>query len=212
MVIGLVGLVMMAVPAFGSHAPPGAGHGIGSGATGSHLIGSSHAVNAPSTSSSLAASLPKEIVPADSGSHGIVRFIPSPRAVLSVLALYGAFGNALLQAIHLPFLVAALSAIVPALLVERLAVRPLWNLVFRFQGSPSAPLETLVLSEATAVTPFRNGKGIVSVVREGRLVQFAASVRIEEIALPIKVGDRLRIEDVDAKQERFVVSILRDKN
>jgi len=135
--------------------------------------------------------------------------VPSPRAVFSVFALYGAFGNALLQAAHLSLLAAALVAAVPALLVERFAVTPLWNLLFRFQGKPNAPLEELIYAEATAVTPFRNGRGIIAVVRDGRLVQFAARLREDEAALPVRVGERLRVEDVDAKQERFTVSVLR---
>ena len=71
-------------------------------------------------------------------------------------------------------LAAAVVAVVPALLVERLAVRPLWNLLFRFQAAAQRAAGELIFSEATAVTPFRNGRGIVSVVREGRLVQLAA--------------------------------------
>ena len=66
-----------------------------------------------------------------------------------------------MRAAHLTTTRAALVAIVPALLVEWLLIRPLWNLLFRFQGQASAPLEALILSEAEAVVPFRNGKGIV---------------------------------------------------
>jgi hypothetical protein len=223
MVIGLVGLVVMAVPAFGgrgghagqlSHAghghaghlghgahPPllGQGHGGHAGHAG-HAGSAGHAGPAPTAS--------KEIVPADTGTSAL-RFIPSPRAVFSVFALYGAFGNALLDALHLPFLVSALIAVIPAFAVERFLVTPLWNLLFRFQGHPSVPLETLMFTEATAVTPFRNGRGIVSVMREGRLVQFSARLRPDEASLPVKVGERLRVEDVDSAKERFTVSVLR---
>jgi hypothetical protein len=151
------------------------------------------------------------MIPADaSAASGVLRRLPSPRAIFSVLALYGAFGNALVDAAHLPLFVAALAAVVPTLLFERFAVTPLWNLLFRFQGQPSAPLEELILVEATAVTPFHNGRGLVSVVRDGRLVQFAARLREDEARLPVKVGERLRVEDVDARQERLTVSILRD--
>ncbi|MGH7294202.1 MAG: hypothetical protein ACRELB_04685, partial [Polyangiaceae bacterium] len=65
-----------------------------------------------------------------------------------------------------------------------------------------------LLAEATAVVPFRNGRGIVSVVRDGRTVQLAATLREDHAALPVKVGDRLRVEDVDAPRERVTVSIL----
>ncbi len=246
MVIGLVGLVMMAIPALGGHghaAPTGHAGAIGHGAGAGHALGTGHAVGSgaghalgtghagpgassgqpapcapvapPSQGASQAlaqAVLPAGAPPADARpSRGILRFVPSPRAIFSVLALYGAFGNALVHAGHQPFLVAALLAAIPALLIERFAVRPIWNLVFRFQASPSAPLDTLLLCEAKAATPFRNGKGIVSVVREGRLVQLAARLSESDASLPISVGERLRVEDVDAKQERVTVSILRDR-
>lgn len=250
MVIGLVGLVMMAIPALGRHGHAGStghgghlGHGghhgghLGHGGhVGPHHLGAGHGaahagaghVVSPHLATAPAASAPgahglapvpppgagtsQEMVPADArGSAGWVRFIPSPRAVFSVLALYGAFGNALLQTAHLPLIVAALVALLPTIAVERFAVTPLWNLVFRFQGQPSAPLEELIFDEATAVTPFRNGRGLISVVREGRLVQFSARLRADQASLPVKVGTRLRVEDVDARQERLTVSVLGDE-
>jgi hypothetical protein len=224
MVIGLVGLVMMAIPAFGRHGHASTtghagalghgGHGA-HGAHGGHGLGLGRGVPLRGGAGrGLAAQAPaqpgSEMVPADaSAPSGVLRWIPSPRAIFSVLALYGAFGNALADAAHLALLPAAILAAIPALLVERFAVTPLWNLLFRFQGRPSAPLEELILSEATAVTPFRNGRGIVSLVRDGRLVQLAARLRDDEARLPVKVGERLRVEDVDARQERVTVSILR---
>lgn len=186
MVIGLVGLAAMAIPAFGhghgalsSH---GIGHGLGHGAGRGVL---------------------QQLIPADAA----LRFVPSPRAVFSVLALYGAFGNAAVHAFHLSFAHACLAAVLPALLVERALVRPLWNLLFRIQAPECSPLEQLVLGEALAVVPFRNGRGMVSTVRDGRRVQLVANLRRDQAALPVKVGDRLRIEEVDAKSERVVVSL-----
>jgi hypothetical protein len=241
MVIGLVGLVMMAIPAFGRHGHAGGGghggHHLGHGGHGGHAgpgghqlgtghgaahAGAGHAVGAhlavaPAPGAHALAPAPastasQEMLPADAGApSGWVRLIPSPRAVFSVLALYGAFGNALVQAAHLPVLVAALVALLPTIAVERFAVTPLWNLVFRFQAQPSAPLEELIFDEATAVTPFRNGRGLISVVREGRLVQFAARLRPDQANIPVKVGARMRVEDVDARRERLTVSVLRDE-
>jgi hypothetical protein len=206
MVMGLVGLVVMAIPAFGhghaSHA--------GTMSHGGHGGHGGHGAHAPSP----APGPGKEIVPADTSDSpgstmGIVRFLPSPRAICSVFALYGAFGNALVDVAHLPFVAAALGAAIPALAVERFAVTPLWNMLFRLQGKPSAPLAELILGEATAVTPFRNGRGIVAVMRDGRLVQLSARLRADEATLPIKVGERLRVEDVEAGRERVTVSVLR---
>ena len=218
MVIGLVGLLMMAVPAFGrighghagSHAP---GHALGQGT--SHQLGhggggargaiivvprSSATTNAP-------ASTNQELIPADTAPRGMLRFVPSPRAIFSVVALYGAFGNALVEAALLALPLAALLAVFPALLVERILVRPVWNLLFRFQGQPSSSMQTLLYSEARAVVPFRNGRGLVSVERDGRLIQLSACLRDDQRALPVKVGERLRVEDVDAARERVTVSV-----
>jgi hypothetical protein len=244
LVIGLVGLVMMAIPALGrhghapSHGAPGApGHALGHGAAaggarllgsgargpvGGHLLGAGargpvggHLLGAGVRGPATTTPTPgqgdggTDMIPADAAPAGWLRFVPSPRAVFSVLALYGAAGNALVEAAHLAFLPAVLLALLPALAVERFLVRPLWNLLFRFQGQPSSSLEELLFAEAEAVVPFRNGRGLVAVIRDGRLVQLSARLRADQAALPIKVGERLRIEDIDARHERVTVSVLR---
>jgi hypothetical protein len=224
MVAGLVGLLLMAMPALGRHGHAHGAHAahggralFGRGATAPRLAGRSAGASGTAIvtttastagAAASAASAGREIVGADAPALRLLRFVPSPRAICSVLALYGAFGNALIHAAHLRFGVAALVAAAPALLVEYLVVRPVWNLLFRFQGQPSSPLEALLLSEAQAVVPFRNGRGLVSVVRDGRVVQLAATLREDHAALPVKVGDRLRIEDVDARRERVTVSVV----
>lgn len=213
-VVGLVGLFMMAMPAFGRHGHVPLAHGSrsvfghsslphpGSGHTGGGraILDASRAGAAASAAHEIASAVPLRVL----------RFVPSPRAMCSVLALYGAFGNALVRAGHLSFFLAALAAVLPALLVEYSVVRPVWNLLFRFQGQPSSSLEALLFSEARAVVPFRNGRGIVSVERDGRVVQLVANLRDDHAMLPVRVGDRLRIEDVDARRERVTVSIVGD--
>ena len=210
MVVGLVGLIAMAIPAFahghalsGHGAAHGIGHGLGHGGAGH---GGLHAAltPAPGGARGVAAQL---LIPADPAQHSRWRFVPSPRAVFSVLALYGAFGNAGVHAFHLALPLAALAAALPALLVEWTLVRPLWRMLFRLQASESSPLEQLALSEAEAVVPFRNGRGIVSTVRDGRRVQLSACLRSDQIAVPVRVGDRLLIEEVDAARERVTVSV-----
>src|ERR1700761_5852596 len=144
MVVGLVGLAVMALPAFGRHAGGhlGAhhgpiaqlGHGAGHAAQLGHHAAPGHAapsLAAPGHALATQAQQSTALVPA-----GLTRFLPSPRLVFSLLALYGAFANALLHAAHVAPLVAALVAVVPAALVERVLVTPLWRLVFRFQGQP----------------------------------------------------------------------------
>ena len=203
MVVGLVGLAAMAVPAFGHSHGAASGHGAGGGGMG-HGVG--HATATPHIGNGRGAG--PHLLPADASHESRWRFVPSPRAVFSVLALYGAFGNAGVHAFRLPFLAAALGAVLPALLVEWTLVRPLWKMLFRFQADASSPLEQLVLTEAEAVVPFRNGRGMISTVRDGRRVQLAARLRADQRGLPVKVGDRLLIEDVDAARERVVVSVL----
>lgn len=198
MAVGLVGLVVMALPAIGRHSAIRGVHGGHAHGIGAHGHGHAHA---PALGS-------KGMAAGGRGGPAVgpTRFIPSPRVIFSLLALYGAFGNALVHA-HVPEIIAYFAAVVPAVLVERLAVTPLWNLLLRFQGEPSAPLEELILSEARAETPFRNGKGLVSVVREGRRVQLVARLSDEQTKKRIEVGDLLTVEDVDASNERLTVSV-----
>jgi hypothetical protein len=200
MVIGLAGLAVMALPAVTglahSHgaAPPHAAHallsartlGLLKGKSGQSAFGGGGASSVAST---------------------FLRFLLSPRIAFSLLALYGASGNALEHTLHLRPMVTALAAVLPALLVERFAVSPLWNLAFRFQGQPSSSLGALVLEEAKAVTPFRNGRGVVAVVRDGRMVQFSARLVERQSPVQVGVGDRLLVEDVDSGRERLTVSV-----
>jgi hypothetical protein len=197
MVIGLAGLAVMALPAL-----TGAAHGHGASAHGGHAHFGARALG-------LAKGRGGQSGVADEAVFALtsLRFLLSPRVIFSVLALYGAFGNALVRALHLQHAFAALVAIFPTLLVERFAVAPLWNLAFRFQGRPSSPLGALVLEQAKAVTPFRNGRGVVAVVRDGRLVQFSASLAERDVSARVSVGDRLLVEDVDAARERLTVSV-----
>jgi hypothetical protein len=202
MVIGLVGLVMMAVPAFGGHhhLPQIRAHG--HGATLGHPGGPGAAVGHQ------AAHAP-DLARTSASAGGLgLRFLPSPRAIFSLLALYGACGNALVHAAHLGRGSSALLAVGPALLAEWLLVRPIWNLLFRFQGEASRPLEELILGEAQAVVPFRNGRGLVATVRGGRCVQLSARLTDQQATLPVAFGQRLRIEDVDARRECLTVSVL----
>ena len=216
MIVGLAGLLFMAMPAFGrhGHAHHAHAHGgrtlVGRGARfAPRGAGGKAALVATDASGAAgAASAGDKHLTAETPIERVLLLVPSPRAVCSVLALYGAFGNALVHAGHMRTLPAAILAAVPALLVERFVVRPVWNLLFRFEGQPSSPLDQILLTEATAVVPFRNGRGLVSVVRDGRVVQLSATLREDQAKLPVRVGDRVRVEEVDAPRERVIVSIL----
>jgi hypothetical protein len=210
MVIGLVGLVMMALPALGGHpvshvSMHGHGPGPGSGTAFGHPVGG-HPVGGHNGGGAVVrahgAALPAL------GTSTRRRVIPSPRAVFSVLALYGAFGNALVHAAHLTGGSAALLALGPALLVEGVLIRPVWNLLFRFRAEATPPLEELIFCEAEAVVQFRNGKGVVAMIRDGRRIQLSARLWDRDAGAPVAFGQRLRIEDVDARRERVTVSLL----
>ena len=134
------------------------------------------------------------------------RLIPNPRAIFSILTLFGAFGYAIQPLVHLWWL-AALIAIVPAWGIEYFAVRPLWNALFQFQGKPTSPIEALVTCDAKAVTPFRNGKGLVAIEHDGQLVQFSARLQETHANIPVKVGDTLCVEEVDPANQRVMVSV-----
>jgi len=197
-VVGLTGLGLMAIPGLNRHArggfgrmAPHAGHvSLGGGAR--------HAPQAPAPNA----------VKSSNVYHGSIWQIPSPRMIFSLLALYGASGYGLVEAAHVNQHVAALIAVVPAVLLEHFVMTPLWNLMFRFQGTPSESLDQLILSEARAVTPFRNQKGLVSVTHNGRLVQFRAELSTGDSAAMVRVGDRLIVEDVDAAHERVTVAVV----
>jgi hypothetical protein len=208
-VVGTAGLFAMALPAFGRAAHFGGGH-------------APHAVAAPSSASSVGGGAHASLASASGHApHGAaisvagrggwlgqtLGFFLSPRAIFSVIALYGAAGNALVRAGHLAPSLAALVAVVPAVLVERLVVAPLWNLMFRYQGVPSSSLDQLLLTEARAVTPFKNGRGIVAVERDGRRVQFMARLAPSQAMMPVRVGTALRVEEVDAARECLLVAI-----
>lgn len=188
----MVGLLVMALPALGIRAHGGHGHP-------GHAFASTHAAAHPPHAGAGAGR--------DAGAASATRFLPSPRAVFSVLALYGAMGNALVHAGRLAPVLAGFVALLPALAVERFVVSPLWNLMFRFQGEPSSPLHELLMQDAKAVTVFRNGRGIVAVERDGRLVQFMARLAEDQVALRVRVGERLRVDEVDGTKECLVVRL-----
>ncbi len=214
MVVGLVGLVMMAIPGMNRHGHAGAGgHGIAHGGlrlgSGTHAAGHApvHAGHAPAGAHAHTAVRAPGQAKTPETDAGLARFIPSPRSIFSLLTAYGAAGYAFVGAAHLTPLLAGLLAVVPAFLLERYAFTPMWNAMLQFQGEPCSPLEYLVLQEAEAVTPFHNGKGVVQVERDGRLVQFSAHLPQTQATIPVRVGDKLRIEEVDAQNERVIVSL-----
>ncbi len=139
--------------------------------------------------------------------YGLLHYAPEPRIVFTLIALFGAFGNVINRTIHAPLWISCTFAAAAAALTEWLVVGPVWRLALRFTGEPSSPLEALVLDRARALTSFRNGKGIVQVVRDGRALQMTAELIESDRDARVEVGDALTIEDVDATRERVFVSL-----
>src|SRR5262249_35711290 len=117
MVIGLTGLIMMAIPGFSRH-----GHGMGAGHAGQgighaghgglhlgHGHGAAHAGHAAAPSHGAHGASQGDETAGAAVSGGAVRFLPPLRVIFSLIALYGAFGYAL--AAYMPTSLAALIAI-----------------------------------------------------------------------------------------------------
>jgi hypothetical protein len=211
MIVGLIGMVLMAIPGLNRHGHGGAvghGHALGHGGHGGTAAQGAHIAGPVRLGMPRAGRGAGRGVREGEGAETLLtRLVPSPRVVFSLLTAYGAFGYAMVGAAHMAPFLAAWLAVIPAAALQRFALEPFWQAMLQFQGTPCAPLTEMVMCEAVAVTPFRNGKGVVSVVREGRDVQFSAHLLKGQEAMPVHVGDRLRVEEVDDAHERVVVSV-----
>ena len=133
----------------------------------------------------------------------------SPRLLFSVALGLGTAGLVFRNLLGEPILFAV--ALATGVLFERFVVAPLWNLLFRFESTPAATLESSVMDEATAVTAVdRNGQGLIAVEVDGQMVQVLGTLQPGDRAMKVKVlaGSRLRIEDVDAARNRCTVSLI----
>jgi hypothetical protein len=136
--------------------------------------------------------------------------ITSPRFLFSLALGFGTAGELLRPMLGGPLLIAG--AIAGGVLFERILVSPIWNFAMRFASAPAVTLESAVSDEATAVTSFdANGQGIVSLEVDGQVVQILATLRPDDRALGaarVRAGQRVRIDEVDAEQNRCTVSLI----
>lgn len=213
--VGLGGLLLMALPGMRRHGRAGharaargragARHGVHAGRP-MHAARGRGARRAPAQAGHAHhAPRPQHGEPV-SAVDGLLHYVPEPRVVLTVVALFGAFGNALAHLTHWSFALQVAGALVLAVLFEWLVVGRIWRLSLQFTGEPSSPLETLILQRVRAVTAFRNGRGIVLAERDGRALQLTAELLPAERNERVGVGDRLTVEEVDAEHERVIVS------
>jgi hypothetical protein len=140
---------------------------------------------------------------------GMLATLMSPRTLFSLLVGFGATGVLLSRVLAGPALVGA--AVLGALGFERILVTPLWNLMMRFASNPAQTLDQSVTDVVKAVTPFdANGQGLVAVELDGQITQILATLRPEDRqpGVHVRVGDSLRVEDVDTARNRCTVSII----
>lgn len=140
------------------------------------------------------------------GSTRLLWALLSPRALFSLCLGFGVSGVVLHTLLGGSLLFAA--AVLGALLFEGGVMRPLWNLLFRFESSPALTLETCIGDEARAATSFdAQGNGLIALELDGQLVQLLGSLRREdrEAGIRVRAGDPLRIDDVDAERNRCTV-------
>jgi len=194
--IGAVGFLAMALTGLGRHGHahargPAHGHGHGhahGGAKHTHQI---HASSARATAVSWLWSL------------------TSPRVLFSLLIGFGTSGLVLRSALSSALTLGA--AALGGLLFEQLFVGPVWNFLMRFASAPALTLESVLQDEVQAVTGFdANGHGLVTAEVDGQVVQVLATLRAEDRATGVRIraGDRLRVEEVDGRRNRCVVSPL----
>jgi hypothetical protein len=222
--LGGGGLVLMALGGVGRH---GGQHGHGSHAHGHAHGGHAHAGHAHvhadlharvhgarvQTSSRAPGSRTEphasELSTGGAASSALLWTLATPRILFAVLLGFGAAGM-LLRGV-LGGVVLFVAALIAGVAFERLAIRPLMNLLLGFASSPAVTLESALFDEARAASGFdANGEGLIAVDVDGQVVQLLGTLRSEDRQLGVRVraGDRLRIEDVDSEKHRCTVSFL----
>ena len=210
LVLGAVGLAAMALTGVARlghgthHAGTHVHHGGHAGHAGhvAHHAGTGHAHHASAAQGPHATTTQQTIA-------GAIWSLASPRALFSLCVGFGAVGS-LTQSL-LPAHVSAVAALAGAFAFEFAVVRPLWNLLLRFESRPAQTLETAIFDEAQALTGFdAKGQGLVSIELDGQQVQLLATLRPEDqnARVTVRSGDRVRIEEVDSKRNRCLVSYI----
>lgn len=133
----------------------------------------------------------------------------SPRTLFSLALGLGTAGVVLRPMLGGLLLFGA--ALAAGIAFERILVTPVWNFLFRFESRPALTLESAEGGEATAVSTFdANGQGLISIDLDGQTVQLLGTLRSadREMRVPVRVGTKLVVVDVDAARNRCIVSVL----
>ncbi len=186
--IGATGMVAMAARGLGHHTGA-AHHGHHGGPAAHHGHGADHGH-------------PAKL-------DGKLLSLLSPRVIFSFLVGLG--GTGIVAGSLLSGALLAMAAAVGGVVFERWIVSPLWNFLFRFESKAALTLESAVYDEARAVTDFdAQGQGLIAVDLDGQVVQVLGTLKAEDRSMGVKVrtGSRVRIEEVDPKRNRCVVSFV----
>lgn len=210
LLVGAAGLGVMALGGLGARGHGGAAHAAGHAHAGPHGLHVHHALqHAAQRGVQRGIQAAQSANPVRSTASRAFWAITSPRFLFSALLGFGTTGELLHPVLGGPLLFAA--ALAGAVLFERAIVTPLWNFSMRFASAPAATLESAVTDEATAVTAFdANGQGIVSLEVDGQVVQVLATLQSadRDLGVRVRAGQRVRIEDVNAANNRCTVSLL----
>jgi hypothetical protein len=182
----------------GGHAHGGSGHG-GHGHAGHAHTAEMHAGHAHAASAHAA--------PAHDAPAQLFFSLLSPRVLFAMLVGFGA-GGLLASPLGEPWRAGA--AVLAAAAFEGLLVGPLWRMLFRFESSPAATLESAIEDDARAVMGFdANGQGLVALDVDGQIVQLLATLTAEDRARGARVrsGDLVRVSSIDAARHRCTVRI-----
>ena len=189
----------------GSHGPHGHAHDGHAAAPPAHSAHSAHGAHAHLVGGHAA---PTETTFGDLAVRAAWSLL-SPRVVFSLLVGFGATGMLLGHVDMLPAFARLPLALLGGLAFERLAVAPLWNMLFDFASRPATTLEQVLYDEVQAVSGFdQRGQGLVALELDGQVVQVLATLRADDRAAGVRVraGDRVRVEEVDLDRHRCVVT------
>jgi hypothetical protein len=207
LLLGGLGLGAMAVTGVGHHGHAG-GHGHGHAhlhAGAKHAAGPARAAGAGAPTHAGAGA--GHVTAGVTASRALLSHM-SPRVLVSVLLGIGTTGVLLRNVVGGAILLGA--ALAGGALFELVIARPVWNFAMRFASKPALTLESCVMDSATAVTSFDgHGQGLVAVELDGQMVQILATLLPAERAAgaTVRAGDRVRIDAVDAAQNRCTVSL-----
>jgi translation initiation factor IF-1 len=202
--LGSTGLVAMAVGGL-SHLGH-AGHSSHAGHAGhGHAGHGARAAGAQATGSNAS---PAQSQSQSAHGQSIIYSLLSPRVLFALLIGFGA-GGLVATPLGEPWRAGA--AILAAAAFEGLFVGPLWRMLFRFESSPAATLESSIEDDARTVMDFdANGQGLVALDVDGQVVQLLATLAPDERArgVRIRTGDVVRVSSIDAARNRCTVRLL----